>query len=46
MRSFDSINDEVENGYNARFEHRWRIAEIVGRAIMALVVIAAFARAG
>ena len=41
MRPFKSINDEVEVGYDAGFEHRWRIAELVGRAVMLVVVVAA-----
>ncbi|WP_428391607.1 hypothetical protein [Lichenicoccus sp.] len=43
MRAFESIDGEVEVGYNADFENRWRIAEIVGRAFMVVVVLAALA---
>ena len=41
MRRFDSINDEIQVGYDARFEQRWRIVEIAGRIVMLLVVGAA-----
>ena len=41
MRQFDPINNEVQVGYDAAFEHRWRVAEIIGRVIMLLVVAAA-----
>ena len=43
MRAFESIDGEVEVGYDAHFEHRWRVVEIAGRAIMVLVVLAAMA---
>ena len=43
MRAFESINGEVEVGYDAGFENRWRIAEIVGRAFMVVIVLAALA---
>ena len=41
MRPFDAINDEVEVGYDAGFEHRWSYVEVAGRAVMLLVVAAA-----
>lgn len=41
MRQFNSINDEVEVGYDEKFEHRWRYVTIVGRLLMLLVVVAA-----
>ena len=43
MRQFNSINNEVEVGYDDRFEHRWRYISLVGRAVMLLVVLAAMA---
>ncbi len=41
MRQFDSINDEIEVGYDQVFEHRWRHVALVGRTVMLLVVVAA-----
>jgi hypothetical protein len=41
MRPFDPINNEVEVGYDGRFERRWHYAELAGRAVMLVVVTAA-----
>jgi hypothetical protein len=38
MRGADPVNDEFEVGYNARFEGRWYLAELVGRVVMAAFV--------
>ncbi len=38
MRGADPVNDEFEVGYNARFERRWYLAELVGRATMMIFV--------
>jgi hypothetical protein len=37
----DPVNDDVEVGFDARFEHSWSIAERVGRIFMVLFVLAA-----
>jgi hypothetical protein len=41
LRGADPVNDEIEVGYNARFETRWYRAEWAGRGIMVLYVLAA-----
>jgi hypothetical protein len=42
LRGADPVNDEIEVGYNARFETSWHRAEWAGRGIMVLYVLAAF----
>ena len=43
MQGADRINDEFEVGFNARFEHSWARAEIVGRFVMVAFVGAGLA---
>ncbi|MCQ8240919.1 hypothetical protein [Rhizosaccharibacter radicis] len=43
MRQIDILNDELQVGYDRMFEERWRRAELLGRAVMLLVVLAALA---
>ncbi len=40
MRHFDPVDDEVQVGYDERFERRWRVTELCGRLVMLLVVAA------
>jgi hypothetical protein len=39
----ERINDEFEVGYSEPFERRWRRAELIGHAVMALFVLAGIA---
>ena len=41
MRGADAVNDELEVGFDERFEHRWVWAERAGRVVMVLFVGAA-----
>lgn len=41
LQGADRINDELEVGFDRVFERRWHRAEIVGRCIMVLFVLAA-----
>ncbi|TLU71675.1 hypothetical protein [Lichenicoccus roseus] len=41
MRGADPVNNELEVGFNADFEKRWHGAELVGRVLMMMFVLAA-----
>jgi hypothetical protein len=43
LRGADPVNNELEVGYNAAFESRWRHVELTSHAFMALIVAAALA---
>ncbi len=43
MQGADRVNEELEVGYDQRFERRWRVAEQVGRWAMVLFVVAGLA---
>ncbi len=43
MRGAEPVNDELEVGFNADFELRWHRAEMAGRVLMLLFVLAAVA---
>jgi hypothetical protein len=39
----EPVNDELEVGFDSRFERRWHLYEIAGRIVMSLVVVAGMA---
>ena len=41
IQGAERVNDELEVGYDARFEGRWHYAELIGRLFMFLVLVAA-----
>ncbi len=43
MQGADRVNEELEVGYDDRFERRWRVAEQIGRCVMVLFVVAGLA---
>ena len=43
MQGADQVNEELEVGFDQRFEHLWRRAEEVGRWVMVLFVVAVIA---
>ena len=43
QRGADVVNNELEVGFDAAFEGRWRKTELAGRVVMVLVVAAALA---
>ena len=43
MQGADRVNDEFEVGFDSHFERRWRRAELIGHAVMALFLVAALA---
>jgi len=43
MQGVEPVNDELEVGYNERFETSWTRIEVVGRVVMILYVAAALA---
>jgi hypothetical protein len=43
QRGASPVNDELEVGYDARFERTWHRAEIAGRVVMVLIVAAGLA---
>ncbi len=43
LRGADPVNDELEVGFNSRFEERWHRYELAGRVVLGVVVAAGLA---